>query len=586
MEPGESRTFMNLLQVTVTPHDDAVQARALSSQAAMVRSLDGRIELLGSRTLSDRQIEVQAELYRVEAGQFNLIRGKQLHCGVDLLSSDKRLTIECDLVRGVADIRLDERSRLTIAAGDGRVQVNGKTLNDTLFDNSRLMLTLEAGQHQLGFTPAREETVLAMKQALVQAWDRSRVPPVTPPGLKSDAPQMTRVWHWAPDSPGRANTRVLVAADVNGDGQHELLVGGEDNLLRCIDGQGQVLWEFEADEWVCSTVVRDLDRDGSAEVLVGTGIYPTPKAAAAAIYILDGNGKQLARIPAPVTAESTPANKWGSSPGAIEVIDVLDVDGDNTREIIAGSANMTVFCLRPDGQQVWNAFNYAHRPTNLQFHDVNGDGTKEIVCATSFYETNVFNLDGEHVYRIKSPGPGLAVGDLDGDGNADFIGGSRHGPVSVTRYDSAIVEFRDWIDSKPGIWTAPVTWSFDTGAEVNEVHIVQLQPTESKQVVACSRNSIVYTFNADGSVLWGRPLGDGVRGLDVADLNGDGTTEIIAGNDAGQVFMIDASGHICAQAEVPGLVRFIQTADMNGDGTHEIIVATDGPSLTAFQWRP
>ena len=52
-------------------------------------------------------------------------------------------------------------------------------------------------------------------------------------------------------------------------GTQELLVGGEDNFLRCLDDAGKVMWEFAAPAPVCSVWVGDLIGDDAAEVVGG-----------------------------------------------------------------------------------------------------------------------------------------------------------------------------------------------------------------------------------------------------------------------------------------------------------------------------
>ena len=586
MDPGESRYFTNLLQVTAEPHDQAVQPRLLAGNAVTLRRPDGKIEVLGIRPLSHgNQIEVEAQLYMLQADHFSLVQGRNLICGNRLFSSDKDVTVDCDLARGHALLVLHDTTSISLAAESlERIQVNGQPFEDASFADGMLNLTLPAGRHELVISAAADHVVTAGEQTLNGAWNGSRIPPVTPPGLKSEAPQLTQLWQWKTESQAGAKPRALAIADLDSDGRNEVLVGGEDKFLRAFDDEGRLMWKFQADQWVTSLSARDLEGDGTVEVLVGTGMYPVPKNSNPDIYILNGQGDQMTRIPSPITPASTDRNKWGTSPGAIEVIDALDVDGDQTLEIIAGSTNMTLFCLRRDGTQLWNAFNYAHRPNNLQFHDVNGDDVLEIVCTTSFHETNFFDLAGKHNYRIKSGGPGLAVGDFDGDGTVDLVTGSQHGPVSLTRYDSSLVEFRDWIQSRPGIWTAPVAWSFDTGGSINVVEVAALRPEGPKQIIACSQNGIVYAFQTDGTIRWARSLADVVRALAVADLNGNGIPEIIAGNDSGQIFVLDGDGRISAQAQAPGLVHLIKTADLNGDGTAEVVAATDGPGLCVLQW--
>jgi len=391
---------------------------------------------------------------------------------------------------------------------------------------------------------------------------------------------MAQAWTWDGTAEAPAKALLLYQADVTGDGRNELLVGGEDNYLRCFDDAGQVLWEFDAGTYVCAVSAGDVIGDGASELVVGTG-HGRP---GGDVVILDAAGKEVGRIESP-TSPGTPNESWGTRPGAIAVVGVIDVDGDGANEIIAGSANFHMYALRPNGEQVWERLNYAHRPNNLQFRDVNGDGIPEIICATNYWETNVYDLAGERVFRVKSPGPGLQVADIDADGVVEFVCGSCKGAISVTKFDPEL-EFTDMTHTLPGIWAPEREWLFDTGADVDVVRLADLLGDGTTKIVASSRNSILYAFNADGTILWSRALGDCLRAMEVADLDADGKPEILAGNDAGQVFVLSADGVIQAQAQAPGLIAFVTAKDLDGDKRLEVIVATDGPTLSAFRWQP
>ncbi|MEA3402446.1 MAG: hypothetical protein U9R79_14510 [Armatimonadota bacterium] len=581
LRPGESVAFMNLLQCTKAPHDDAVQARAYGTTSATVRSPDGAVRLLGSRPLvGERGLAVDAQLYAVGPDGFTLVSGRALRCGRLLFGSDRPVTADCDLARGRATLQAHAPCRVTLACGEpGAVRLGTRRADGVAWEDGTVTLSLTAGRHCLRFPPPPPDTLAEVAAALTGAWSDSRVPPPAAPGLESDAPQMAELWRFDPGGDRSAEVRLLEQADVTADGEPELLLGAEDSRLRCFDRGGGLAWEFEAPGPVCSLWVGDLLGDGQTKLVVGTGTFPHAQPGED-IFILDAAGEQVRRIQSPTTP-ATANESWGATPGAIEVIHATDVDGDGVREIIAGSTNMHLYCLRPDGEQVWETLNYAHSPNNLQLADVDGNGTPEIVCATNYWETNVFTLAGKRFFRVKGQGPGLAVADIDGDGVTEFVTGSLKGPVAVTEYDPAL-EFTDFLHQLPGIWAPQPQWLFDTGANIDALRLADLAGDGSTKILTCSRNSIVYALNPDGSVHWARSLGDGVRALEVADLHGDGGPEVLAGNDSGQVFVLSAEGEIIAQAQAPGLVQFVRAQDLDGDGVAEVLAATDGPTLSAF----
>ncbi len=581
LEPGDGRVFMNLLQTTRAPHDEAFAARRFAETAAVVRGPDGAVELLGSRPLDGGDaLAIAGQLYTIGPDGFSLVSGNYLRCGAQLLSGDRDMTIDCDLKRGRATVELDAPSRVTLAAGQqAPVRIDGRRCKDVQWADALFTVTLPAGRHRLQFPPLDEQRLAMVSRCLQEAWSAGEVPVPKAPQLDTNAPQMSQVWAWEAPNEQAAKARLLHLADVNGDGRKELLVGGEDNYLRCFDDDGKVLWEFDAGTHVRAVCAGDVIGDGATELVVGTG-YGKP---GGDIVILNGTGKEVGRIESP-TSPGNPNESWGTRPGAIEVVGLIDVDGDGANEIIAGSANFHMYCLRPDGEQVWERLNYAHTPNNLQFRDVDGDGTPEIVCSTNYWETNVYDLSGERFFRVKSPGPGLAVADIDGDGTNEFVCGSCKGPISVTSYDPEL-QFTDMTHTLPGIWAPKTEWSLDTGAGVDVLRLADLTGDGTTKIVACSRNSLLYVLNPDGTVHWTRGLGDCIRAMEVADLDGDGMPEVLAGTDAGQVFVLSAEGTIIAQARAPGLVEFVAAKDLDGDGTLEVIAVTDGPTLSAYRWK-
>ncbi len=574
LRAGDQRVFMSLLQCTAAPHTEAVDARRLAPSAVALRGGAGEYEVLGSRPLMDSdELEVAGELYWLHSDGFSVLAGTALTCGTRLFESEDSVTMECDLRRGRARVDVKEDTRLALLTGPGgEVRCDGRLLQTRLRNDGLLSFEVPAGEHRVRFPALAAAQLVPIQRALGAAWERAEVPPTPPPGLQADAPEMAELWRWDSQGDTRTRTRVLLHADLDGDGRDELLVGTEDQVLRCFDGKGKLLWDFTTEQRLCSAWVGDLRGDGELAILVGTGNAAGGHASAtlgAAIYILDVQGNETARIPSPASPED---DSFGSRIGALECILGLDTDGDGIKEIIVSSSNWYVFSLRLDGEMMWAAADYARGPSNLQTHDITGDGKQEIV-STTLFQTNVFSLDGHRLFTVGTAGPGLAVGDVDGDGVVEVASGSLKGQVSLAKYEG----------TSDGSGIEPV-WSFDTGSPVEALGLGDLTGDGSEQILACSRNSIVYAFNADGSILWTRALGEGVRALKVVDLDGDGTPEIICGTAAGQVFVLSGNGNILAQAQVAGLVRFVAVADIDGDGRLEVIAVTDGPGLYAVRW--
>lgn len=74
-----------------------------------------------------------------------------------------------------------------------------------------------------------------------------------------------------------------VLADLNDDGDLEIVFGSCDNKVYCLDHRGEKLWSYETDFWiVTSPIVTDIDGDGSLEVVVGSYDHN--------LYVLDGEG--------------------------------------------------------------------------------------------------------------------------------------------------------------------------------------------------------------------------------------------------------------------------------------------------------
>jgi outer membrane protein assembly factor BamB len=64
----------------------------------------------------------------------------------------------------------------------------------------------------------------------------------------------------------------LITADIDGDGETEVLVGGNPNLFSINAADGSVEWVYDSEgKWVGGPLVVDLDGDGNAEIVIRAG---------------------------------------------------------------------------------------------------------------------------------------------------------------------------------------------------------------------------------------------------------------------------------------------------------------------------
>ena len=203
-------------------------------------------------------------------------------------------------------------------------------------------------------------------------------------------------------------------ADLNGDGQPEVIFGANDNQLHVLDSQGREKWNFQTKSWIVGGVsVADLDGDGHLEIVFGSMDFN--------VYCLDANGRQKWKYETGDWVASSPV--------------VADLDGDGTLEMLASSDDGSLVCLSRLGTLKWRA-RWGETGTRTQPYlavaDLDGDGTKETVLALPNGEVRTFLSNGDIAWS-RNAGAGIAgsplIADLNGDGTQDIVIATQGGYV-------------------------------------------------------------------------------------------------------------------------------------------------------------
>ena len=322
-----------------------------------------------------------------------------------------------------------------------------------------------------------------------------------------------------PSQPGFAGGLVLngaaveygspTAADLNGDGEQEIIVGGSDGMVYAIDASGRVLWTYSTAAAINPLVphpgksavssapaVGDLDGNGTPEVVVSVGAPATVTGYNGGMIVLDGSGRLKPGWPQ-ITLDQIGPNESGRPDGYIEGFystpALGDLDGDGDMEIVAGSWDKRIYCWHHDGRSV--------------------DGWPKVANDTIW----------------SSP----AMADLDNDGRLEVIIGTdspNGGYLHVLRGDaSELPGFPKFIDQT--IYSSPA--------------VADLNGDGSRDIIVGTGNYFagkgfaVYAWDAQGNLLPGWPAATGgyvLSAPSVGDIDGDGKLEVIVGCNDGKVY--------------------------------------------------
>lgn len=228
-------------------------------------------------------------------------------------------------------------------------------------------------------------------------------------------------------------------ADLDGDGDLEVVFGGwQEGLLFALDAAtGSEVWApFSLvgmwDNWLDGNgaLVEDLDGDGLREVIVALD-GDTPSVAA-----FSPTGATLWRTTLPATA-------WFAWLTPVST----DLDGDGSKEVLAQSADGTLFVLDADGALLASPSIGSESWIAPGFIDLDFDLRPEIVAASV---DSLLILDGQtfaELDRHDDPDggiyPQILVGDLGGDGQVNVVSSSWNGST-VNHYSFAAADVSSW----------------------------------------------------------------------------------------------------------------------------------------------
>jgi hypothetical protein len=422
-------------------------------------------------------------------------------------------------------------------------------------------------------------------------------------------------------------------ADLDGDGENEIIVARDDKLVvwNATGPKGTVKWSFATSGRIWSApVVADFRDDARLEVAI---------AARGQLHLLDAAGQDLSGFPV----------SWDDE---LRSLAAGDVDHDGQLDLVVATTN-------GGPGDVVNAFHASGAPVagfpplasgtsgcdatagaacyfagaydqNLALGDLDGQGGEDIVVPHDNAYTSIFHGTGvafdaaagfsskktpgvRYLHDLAEAQQGFAddeatalqahftntapaIADVNQDGRYDVV---LLGSVQNAAQDMRKLGVGLWVvesdASRLAAFVTPVQVArYVAGLEdlegnivgaTNQVTVADLDATHAGlEMLFAGFDGSVHAFAADGASLWSFPYTDDplvlTAGVAVADLSGDGIPEVVFASysqdeNKSHLFVLDAGGNLLWKEVLPhrGAMAVPTIADVNGDAQLELVVS-------------
>jgi hypothetical protein len=419
----------------------------------------------------------------------------------------------------------------------------------------------------------------------------------------------------------------MVSADVDNDGEDEIIFGNEDGYIQIIqhqDGNYVDEWRSTNLDWeIYGLAVGDTDSDGTIEI-VAANHYGM-------LYIYGYQGVGLG-YEKEWEFQLNKEMPYGLAVG--------NLDDDEYQEIVVGSVQVVsteenVFVFGYDGSTYVEEYrylmtdflNYAH---SVVIYDVDSDdrnefivGTREFSATTSARGTfYVFGYNGnDYTMEYKRPDiddyiMDLDVGDVDDDGIPEIVASGAS--VNIYQYmagayliENSIPEDHPKVqvgdatgdgvdDIVTGFWEIKVwqetTLLWESEAFTEEVYSIVITDSDSD-----SKNEILYTkgvmdwfsdifileYNDASFIMdWQSHYLPSISSISINDVNNDGDSDLILATRPGDLIIFEdplTTLEVRDAVHVPVGFEIIHLFSDNFDGDDtEDIVATDNHNIVFF----
>ena len=385
-------------------------------------------------------------------------------------------------------------------------------------------------------------------------------------------------------------TRSLVIGDVDGDGDLDVVAGnnGQINKLYLNDGEGDpfdtatgIAIGVDADN-TYAIVLGDLDGDGDLDVVVGNS-GQTNK-----LYINDGEGNPF---------DTCIGMEIGTDADDTRALALGDLNNDGKLDLVVGNSGQINKLYLNDGEgdpfdtivgtEIGMNTDGTHQTRTIALGDLNGDGLLDVMTGYVYWDDNIIFLNdgegdpfdtvtGQELRGASTKVESLALADIDGDGNLDWVDGCWDDELEICFGDGrggiATSFIIGTVDDTESIAVGDVngdgTLDVVTGNFYGQMNRLYLNNGRREKPVITEATGTLIGIDTDTTYA-----------VAVGDLDGDGDLDVVTGNSnqTNKLYLNDGQGD--PFDTVTGIpigtdtddTRSIAVSDMNGDGMLDVV---------------
>ena len=377
---------------------------------------------------------------------------------------------------------------------------------------------------------------------------------------------------------------IVPIADVSSDSISDVIVGSEDDFIRCFNGNASttadILWENEAGSVYGQNdlcIIEDINNDGFEDVVAGLawGVR--------AVKVLSGKTGELIWI--------YDTHVYGGGGWIYQVSANFDYNSDGFNDVLAATGNdgnntgpKRIFCLNGlSGDVIWDTYTDGPNFSVIGVEDFTGDGLPDAIAgASTVNETDgkVYGINGtngsitfEHTTSGSSVWALEQLDDITGDGIKDIIAGDFGGHYYLMN---------------PVYGTPVNTGNVGTSLLLRFENLEDINGDGFNDIAVGHSGTNAVTINGlNGQNIWLTGLADKCWNIDkIEDITGDGINDLVAGTLYSNnycYFLDGANGDVFFSLNYGEAVDGIcAIPDITGDGSWEMVAGGRDGKLTCY----